>query len=196
VSIGHERTYLGAQWRRAGAGGIIDARAMGARDTWRCFWTWPPGHRFEVIPYFDGVAGRWAAFGRCACCDKLRGLAVGHAVSGAVFANQPLATGLSRQGVKHSAPPSATSTTGAPADEGGFADIALGDGLRLYVRRAVVSSPLRGERRVYVAHVIGAAGLRRASPSLERAVGRALRDRPGSPRLAGVLAQLEHELVS
>ena len=169
---------------------------MGAHDTWRCFWRWPPGHRFEVLPYFDGVAGRWAAFGRCACCDKLRGLAVGEAAHGAVHANQPLATGLSYQGTKRSAPPSATPTAGAPTAEGEFADVPLGGGRRLYVRRAVVSSPLRGERRVYVAHVIGAERLRCSSPSLRRAVARALRDRPGSPRLAGVLTQLEHELVS
>jgi hypothetical protein len=169
---------------------------MGSHDTLRCFWTWPPGHRYEVISFFDGVAGRWAAFGRCACCDKLRGLAVGDATHGAVFANHPLATGLSNQGTKRSAPPSATPTRGAPNENGTFADVALGNGLRLFVRRAVVSSTLRRERRVYVAHLIGADAVRSASPSLHRAVRRALGERPGSPRLARVLAELEHELAS
>ena len=168
---------------------------MAARDRWRCFWTWPPGHSFEVIPYFDGVAGRWAAFGRCVCCDKVRGLAVGDAAHGAVFANQPLATGMSYQGTKRSAPPSATATTSAPREDGSFADVALGGGRRLFVRRAVVGRPVRGERTVYVAHVIGTTAVRSASPSLRRAVQRALAERRGSARLAGILAELEHELV-
>ena len=70
---------------------------MNLPDRWRCFWSWPPGHPFEVIDYFDGVAGRWAAFSRCVRCDRTRGLAVGAPVHGAVFANNPLATGSSQQ---------------------------------------------------------------------------------------------------
>ena len=168
---------------------------MEARDRWRCFWTWPPGHRFEVIRYFDGVAGRWAAFGRCVCCDRLRGLAIGDAAHGAVFAGNPMATGMTSQGVKRSAPPSATSTTGAPADGEAAADVALGDGRRLYVRSARVATRGRSRRRVYVAHVIGADGPRTASSDLRAAVAGALREREGSPRLERLLRQLEHELA-
>ena len=98
---------------------------------------------YEVIDYFDGVAGRWAAFSRCARCDRERGLAVGAPLHGAVFSNNPLATGLSYQGTKRSAPPSASPTTGAPSEDKGFADVALGHGKRLFVRRAAVSSGLR-----------------------------------------------------
>ena len=73
---------------------------------------------------------------------------------------------------------------------------ALGDGNRLFVRRAQVGTPLRRGRRVYVAYVIGSGRRRAVSPSLTRAVRRALHERPRSPRLTGVLAELEHELAS
>ena len=66
---------------------------MNVPDRLRCFWSLPPGHAWEVIDYFDGVAGRWAAFSRCVRCDRTRGLAVGGAVHGAVFATQPAGHG-------------------------------------------------------------------------------------------------------
>ena len=148
-----------------------------------------------MIDYFDGVAGRWAAFSSCACCDKTRGLAVGNAVHGAVFANNPMATGLSYQGTKRSAPPSATSTTGAPRDEKECAEIALGQGTRLYVRRADVSFGVRRGRAVYVAHIIGSDARRSASPKLDRAVSGAMRDSARSSRVQEALRQLEHEFA-
>ena len=161
---------------------------------WRCFWSWPQGHNYEVIDYFDGVAGRWAAFSLCVRCDKSRGLAVGAPVHGAVFGSHPLATGLSSQGTKRSAPPSATPTTGAPTHAEGVADVALGRGMRLFVRRARVSSGLRRGRPVYVAHIIGADTVRSASPNLRRAVARATRGRADDRAVEVVLRQLEHEL--
>ena len=167
---------------------------MSLPDRWRCFWSWPPGHPYEVIDYFDGVAGRWAAYSRCVRCGRSRGLAVGAPVHGAVFGNNPLATGLSYQGTKRSAPPSATSTTGAPADERDCGEIALGRGRRLYVRRAEVSSGLRRGREVYVAHVIGTDTLRSASPDLRRAIASATGARRRSPGVEEALQQLEHEL--
>ena len=167
---------------------------MNLTDRWRCFWSWPPGHAYEVIDYFDGVAGRWAAFSRCARCDRTRGLAVGAPAHGAVFAHNPMATGLSNQGTKRSAPPSASSTTGAPREEQECAEIPLGRGRRLYVRRASVSFGLRRARPVYCAHIIGAGSLRSASPSLRRAVSRALSQPSTSPSVEDALHQLEHEL--
>jgi len=161
---------------------------------WRCFWSWPPGHPWEVIAYFDGVAGRWAAFSRCVRCDRVRGLAVGGAVHGAVFANNPMATGMSFQGTKRSAPPSASSTTGAPRDEQESAEIALGRGRRLYVRRARVSYGVRRGRTVYVAHVIGADALRSASANLRVAVARSMGRSGRSSDVEDALQQLEHEL--
>ena len=168
---------------------------MNLQDRWRCFWSWPPGHPFEVIDYFDGVAGRWAAFSRCVRCDRTRGLAVGAPVHGAVFANQPMITGTASQGTKRSAPPSATSTAGAPTEEQEFAEIALGHGRRLYVRRAAVSFGVRRGCPVYVAHIIGANTLRSTSPSLRRAVSRAMSQRGQSPSVEEALHQLEHELL-
>ena len=167
---------------------------MDLPDRWRCFWSWPPGHPWEVIDYFDGVAGRWAAFGRCVRCDRTRGLAVGGAVHGAVFANNPMATGESSQGTKRSAPPSATSTKGAPREEKECAEIPLGRGRRLYVRRARVSYGVRRGRPVYVAHIIGTDTLRFASPSLRAAVARAMNWSGGSGDVEHALQQLEHEL--
>jgi hypothetical protein len=167
---------------------------MNLPDTWRCFWSWPPGHPFEVIDYFDGVAGHWAAFSRCVRCDRTRGLAVGAPVHGAVFANNPIATGMSFQGTKRSAPPSATSTTGAPTDDRESAEIDLGHGRRLYVRRARVSLGMRRGRTVYVAHIIGADTLRCASPSLRRVVAQATRQKAGSSAVEQPLRQLEREL--
>ena len=163
-------------------------------DRWRCYWSWPPGHMYEVIDYFDGVAGRWAAFSRCARCDNVRGLAVGAPVHGAVFSGNPMATGLSYQGTKRSAPPSATSTTWAPSYQEGFADVALGHGMRLFVRRAEVSSGLRRGRRVYVAHIIGTDRLRSASPNLRRAVAGAMSEGRRSSKVENALRELEHEL--
>ena len=167
---------------------------MSLPDRWRCFWSWPPGHPYEVIDYFDGVAGRWAAFSRCVCCDRARGLAVGTPMHGAVFANNPLATGMSYQGTKRSAPPSASSTTGSPADEKECGEIALGRGRRLYVRRAKVSSGFRRGRPVYVAHVIGTQAPRSASPDLRRAIAGAMGQRRRSTGVEKALHQLEHEL--
>ena len=167
---------------------------MSLPDRWRCFWSWPPGHPYEVIDYFDGVAGRWAAFSRCVCCDRARGLAVGTPMHGAVFANNPLATGMSYQGTKRSAPPSASSTTGTPADEKECGEIALGRGRRLYVRRAKVSSGFRRGRPVYVAHVIGTQAPRSASPDLRRAIAGAMGQRRRSTGVEKALHQLEHEL--
>jgi hypothetical protein len=168
---------------------------MELRERWRCFWVWPPGHTWEVIDYFDGVAGRWAAFSRCACCDKTRGLAVGNPVHGAVFANNPMATGMSDQGTKRSAPPSATSTAGAPGDEKECAEIALGRGKRLYVRRAEVSFGVRRGQPVYVAHIIGSGARRSASPKLQKAVSHAMRDSAESSRVQEALRQLEREFA-
>ena len=162
-------------------------------DRWRCYWSWPLGHPYEVIDYFDGVLGRWAAFSRCVRCDRTRGLAVGAPVHGAVFPNQPMITGSASQGTKRSAPPSASSTTGAPTEEKEFAEIALGRGRRLYVRRARVSLGVRRGRPVYVAHVIGADTLRCASPNLRRAVARATSQRARSSGLEQALRQLERE---
>ena len=167
---------------------------MDLPDRWRCFWSWPPGHPWEVIDYFDGVAGRWAAFGRCVRCDRTRGLAVGGPVHGAVFANNPMATGESSQGTKRSAPPSATSTIGAPREEKECAEIPLGRGRRLYVRRADASFGLRRGRPIYVAHIIGANTLRSASPNLRKAVAGAMRQGGRSSHVEQALHQLEHEL--
>ena len=168
---------------------------MNLSDRWRCFWAWPPGHPFEVIDYFDGVAGRWAAFSRCVRCDRTRGLAVGAPVHGAVFAAHPLATGMSEQGTKRSAPPSATSTTGAPRHEQACAEIALGRGRRLYVRRADVSLGVRRVCPVYVAHIIGIDRLRSVSPTLRRSVAGAMGGPGRSSRVEDALEQLEHELA-
>ena len=167
---------------------------MNLPDRMRCFWSWPPGHAWEVIDYYDGVAGRWAAFSRCVRCDRTRGLAVGGAVHGAVFAANPMATGMSFQGTKRSAPPSASSTTSAPREEQESAEIALGRGRRLYVRRARVSYGVRRGRPVYVAHIIGTDTLRFASPSLRAAVARAMRRSGRSGDVEDALQQLEHEL--
>jgi hypothetical protein len=163
-------------------------------DHWRCWWSRPFGHLWEVITYFDGVSGRWAAFSRCARCDRIRGLAVGAPTHGAVFANQPLATGESQQGTKRSAPPSATPTTGAPRESGEFAEVQLERALRLYVRRARVSHALHGERVVYVAEIIGERSPRAASRNLRKAVARTTRGRVEGDAVERALRQLEHEL--
>lgn len=63
---------------------------------------------YELIEYVDAVSGRWAARLRCVCCGVEQGLAVGEAKHGASYPGNPLATALSRQGVKRSAPPAAT----------------------------------------------------------------------------------------
>jgi hypothetical protein len=173
---------------------MIQREPMNLPGRLRCFWSWPPGHPWEVIDYFDGVAGRWAAFSRCVRCDRTRGLAVGGAVHGTVFANNPLATGMSFQGTKLSAPPSAGSTTGAPRDEKESAEIALGRGRRLYVRRARASYGVRRGRTVYVAHIIGTDALRSASPNLRAAVARSMSRSGRSSDVESALQQLEQEL--
>jgi hypothetical protein len=162
---------------------------------WRCWWHRPLGHVDEVIEYVDSLSGRWAARTRCARCGRETGLAVGKPKHGAVYPNQPLATMLSRQGVKVSVPPAEKLGFGPPPGRPGGMELDGPDGRGIYVRRIHARFALGRSRDVYLAVVLqaGAAPVVASDlrSALERAVG------PGDTRwLDRSAKQLEAELPS
>jgi hypothetical protein len=128
---------------------VAGLRRLAAR--WRCWWHPPLGHVDELIEYVDSLSGRWAARSRCARCGREAGLAVGEARHGSVFPNNPLATMLSRQGVKRSVPPAEKFGFGPPPGRPGGIEIAGPGGRRVYVRRLRGRFALGREREVYLA---------------------------------------------
>jgi len=127
----------------------------------------------ELIDYVDSLSGRWAARTRCARCGRESGLAVGAARHGDVFPNNPLATMLSRQGVKRSAPPAEKFGFGPPPGRPGGMDILGPGGERVYVRRVRGRFALGRRRDVYLAVVQGA-GTPSVAPVLRLALTRAI----------------------
>lgn len=131
--------------------GVAGLRLRAAR--WRCWWHRPLGHVDELIEYVDSLSGRWAARTRCARCGRETGLAVGEARHGNVFPNNPLATMLSRQGVKRSVPPAEKLGFGPPPGRPGGIEIDGPAGERIYVRRLRGRFALGRRREVYLAAV-------------------------------------------
>jgi hypothetical protein len=127
------------------------AGLKGLWPRWRCWWQPPFGHVDELIEYVDPLSGRWAARTRCARCARESGLAVGHAKHGAIFPNNPLATMLSRQGVKVSVPPSEKIGFGPPPGRPGGMEIEGPGGKSIYVRRVHARFALGRERDIYQA---------------------------------------------
>ncbi len=160
---------------------------------WRCWWQPPFGHVDELIDYVDALSGRWAARTRCARCGRESGLAVGYARHGAIFPNNPLATMLSRQGVKVSVPPSEKLGFGPPPDRPGGMEIEGPGGRGVYVRRLHARFALGRERDIYQAIVLE----RGASPVFERDLRAALTKALGGTDvdwLERATRQLEAEL--
>lgn len=120
---------------------------------WRCWWHRPLGHVDELIEYVDRLSGRWAARARCARCGREAGLAVGEAKHGTQF-HDPLATMLSRQGVKVSVPPAEKLGFGPPPGRPGGIEIDGPDGRGIYVRRVRARFALGRSRDVYLAVVL------------------------------------------
>jgi hypothetical protein len=140
---------------------------------WRCWWHRPLGHVDELIEYVDSLSGRWAARVRCARCGRETGLAVGEARHGNVFPNNPLATMLSRQGVKRSVPPAEKFGFGPPPGRPGGIEIEGPTGQRVYVRRLRGRFALGRQRDVYLA-VVRAEGSPIVAPDLRAALGRVI----------------------
>jgi hypothetical protein len=145
---------------------------------WRCWWQRPLGHVDELIEYVDSLSGRWAARTRCARCGRESGLAVGDARHGNVFPNNPLATMLSRQGVKRSVPPAEKFGFGPPPGRPGGIEMDGPNGQRVYVRRLRGRFALGRERDVYLA-VVRDRGSPVVAPDLRVA-------------LAGVVGHVDH----
>jgi hypothetical protein len=131
----------------------------------RCWLTPPFGHLLEELTFFDSVAGRWCAFGRCVRCGALRSLSVGDAclpaADGMTAWYLPTAPGPPARTVSPTLPPSprASVTLRTPADEA------------VVVSAALVRPGLRGaRRRVFVAAPAGSAHAPAIGDSLAGAV--------------------------
>jgi hypothetical protein len=142
---------------------------------WRCWWHRPFGHVDELIEYVDSLSGRWAARARCARCRRETGLAVGEPRHGAVFPNQPLATMLSRQGVKVSVPPAEKLGFGPPPGRPGGIALDGPDGRGVYVRRVHARFALGRNRDVYLAVALEHGAVPVFASDLRVALGKALR---------------------
>jgi len=144
---------------------------------WRCWWHRPFGHPDELIEYVDFLSGRWAARTKCARCGRETGLAVGYARHGSIFPNNPLATMMSRQGVKRSAPPAEKFGFGPPPGRPGAIEIEAPGGRLVGVRRVRARFALGRQRDVYLVAVT--AGQQRTpivASDLRLALAAALRD--------------------
>jgi hypothetical protein len=143
---------------------------------WRCWWHRPFGHPDEMIEYVDSLSGRWAARTRCARCGRETGLAVGYARHGNIFPNNPLATMMSRQGVKRSAPPAEKFGFGPPPGRPGAIEIETPGGWLIGVRRVHARFALGRQRDVYLVAVAGEQRPPIVAPELRLALARALRE--------------------
>ena len=159
---------------------------------WRCWWSPPLGHLDEIVEYVDPVSGRWAARTCCARCGREGGLAVGEASHGNVYAGNPLATALARQGVKRSVPPAEKVGVGPPESGLGEIVVEAPDGQHLRVRKVRARVAFGRHKDMYVAYV-AAARLPPASAHLRAVLVRAA---PAAPQewIESTARQLESEL--
>jgi len=139
---------------------------------WRCWWHPPFGHVDELLDYVEPLSGRWAARIRCARCGREKGLAIGQPRHGNVYPNNPLATMLSRQGVRRSLPPGKTLGVGPPSDRPGGIEIESPDGTRVLVRSLAARLALGRLRTVYLAVAVDGERPPAVSRDLRTALGR------------------------
>ena len=137
---------------------------------WRCWWQRPFGHVDELIDYVDPLSGRWAARTCCARCGRESGLAIGDARHGNVFPNNPLATMLSRQGVKRSVPPAERIGFGPPAERSGVVEIRSPAGTPILVRGLRARFAFGRVRPVYIAAALDVSGLPVVAADLRQAL--------------------------
>jgi len=137
---------------------------------WRCWWQPPFGHVDELIDYVEPLSGRWAARIRCARCGREKGVAIGQPRHGNVYPGNPLATMLSRQGVRRTFPPGQRLGLGPPHDRPGAVEIESPDGTRVLVRSLAARLPLGRLRTVYLAVPVDGA----RPPVVSRDLGTAL----------------------
>jgi hypothetical protein len=146
-----------------------------------------------MIDYVDPLSGRWAARICCARCGRETGLAVGDARHGNIFPNNPLATMLSRQGIKRSVPPAEKIGFGPPAKRPGAVEIQSPAGVPIRVRALKARFAFGRIRTVYLAAALDASRLPTVSADLRRAL--ALVSGPTNEQwLERTARQLEAEL--
>jgi hypothetical protein len=170
------------------------ARLSDLLRRWRCWWERPLGHVDEMIEYVDPLSGRWAARIRCARCARETGLAVGYPQHGAVFPGNPLATMMSRQGFKRSAPPSEKFGAGPPSLRPGWIEVETPEAELISLRCVRARLALGRIRQVYLAVPFGSPALPEAAFELRTALAAAGGKSADAPWLDRVVAQLEPEL--
>jgi hypothetical protein len=161
---------------------------------WRCWWERPFGHVDEIIEYVDALSLRWAARIRCARCGREAGLAVGDPQHGAVFPGNPLATMMSRQGFRRTAPPAEKFGIGPPWLRPGWIEVETPDSRLISVRCVRARLAFGRVREVYLAAPFGSDALPEASLELRRALAKSGAPSADGSWLDGVVAQLEPEL--
>jgi hypothetical protein len=147
------------------------ARLAGLRHRFRCFWSPPLGHPYELLEYVDSLSGKWAARSRCVRCGHESGLAVGEAKHGDVFPGNPLATAMARQGVKRSGPPAAT--PGLAPDRPSALTVRTPEGREIAVDHVRVQFLFGRGRTLYWAKPLDGAAPAILDPDLARALARA-----------------------
>jgi hypothetical protein len=172
------------------------ALGRGGRRHWRCWWSFPPGHWWEILDYVDALSGRWAARARCAVCGRESGLTVGRARRGMVFEHNPLATSLAMQGTAPTAPRAVRIGFGPPGADRGALSVRTPDGADVIVRRVVVRHALGFRRSVYCAWRAEGECLATISRDLRVVLARATRPAPTDTWLEQTTRQLADELTT
>jgi hypothetical protein len=170
------------------------SRALSRR--WRCFWSWPPGHAYELIDYVDPLSGRWAARARCVVCAHQTGLAIGDRKSGVHFANNPLATMLASQGTLRTVPASTKIGTGPPDPRASGFVVSSPHGDEVAVRYVQVRFDVGLRRNVYCAWRLGEENSAVIARDLGVAVARAAGASPSDEWIERLTRQLAGELPS
>jgi hypothetical protein len=172
------------------------ARAGDIFGRWRCWWSWPLGHAWELVDYFDRVSGKWAARARCVRCGRETGLAIGTARAGAILASKSLGTGMMSQSTPYAVPGSRKL---GPSPEtlqpSGFV-VDLPEIGKVAVRHVRVRHPLGIHRNVYCAWRAGEEGPAAVSTELPVALARAVGRSSAEEWVVNVARQLEDELTA
>lgn len=171
-------------------------RTRGLVKRSRCWWSWPLGHAWELVDYFDQVSGKWAARARCVRCAHETGLAIGTARGGPLLPSKALGTGLLSQSSPYAVPGSKRlGPSPGSARRSGFV-VPVPDVGELVVRHVRVRYPLGIRRTVYCAWLADREGAAAVSTELPVALGAAVGCSPGDAWVLSLSRQLEDELTA
>lgn len=171
-------------------------RSRGRARRWRCFWSWPPGHAYELLDYVDPLSGRWAARARCVVCGHETGLAIGDRESGRDVSGSPLVAMLAAQGTLRRVPASTRGGPGPPDPRASGLVVVSPEGEEVAVRYVRVRFDVGVRRNVYCAWRLGEDGPAVIARDFQGAVARAAGASPSDEWVERLARQLAGELPS